>query len=101
MALIPMPPAAGAQSPEPPKIEFPCPNYPIKVVGVGADNYREVVLEIVELHAPGFDVEKIQIRDSRNGRFRSITLFITATGPEQLETLHQALRAHELVHMVL
>ena len=66
-----------------------------------ADHYRDDVLEIVSLHAPGFDLEKIQIRDSRNGGFRSITIFITATGADQLERLHQALRAHDLVRMVI
>lgn len=94
-------PQAAANNPEPPKIEFPCPDYPIKVVGVGADNYRQVVIDIVELHAPGFDIEKIRIRDSRNGTFQSMTLFITATGADQLERLHNDLRAHELIRMVI
>lgn len=84
-----------------PKIEFPCPNYPVKVVGKGTDNYNEVVIEIVRVHAPGFDVERIKVQDSKNGKFRSLTFYITATSADQLTSLHQALTESELVHMVM
>ncbi|WP_369857135.1 YbeD family protein [Candidatus Thalassolituus haligoni] len=90
-----------ATTQEAPKIEFPCPDYPIKVVGKGKDNYRQVVLDIFQIHAPGFDIEKILVRDSSKGNFQSLTIYITATGIEQLEALHKELSAHELVHMVI
>lgn len=87
--------------PEAPKIEFPCANYPVKILGHGKDDYADVVLDIVRLHAPGFDAGRIQVRDSKNGRFRAVTVYITATGIEQLRTLHRDLMAHEYVHMVI
>lgn len=92
--------AAGADGEEPPKIEFPC-DYPVKVLGRNVEEFRPLVLEIFERHAPGFDETTITVRDSRKGNFLSLTVTITATGPEQLEALHQDLRATGLVQMVL
>lgn len=85
----------------PPKIEFPCPDYPIKVIGDAKVELRSLVIDIMERHAPGFDQAKITMRDSSNGRFESITVFITATGPSQLKTIFEDLKQSPAVKMVL
>ncbi|MDP5052554.1 MAG: DUF493 domain-containing protein [Congregibacter sp.] len=92
--------ASGALTEEPPKIEFPC-DYPVKVLGLNVTEFRPLVLEVFERHAPGFDQATITVRDSRKSTFLSMTITITATGPQQLEALHQDLRATGLVKMVL
>ncbi|MFC3608641.1 DUF493 domain-containing protein [Stutzerimonas tarimensis] len=84
-----------------PKIEFPCERYPVKVIGDAGDGFTELVVEIVERHAPGFDSSTLVVRDSRNGRYLSVQVQITATGVEQLQAIHQDLRATGRVHMVL
>ena len=86
---------------EAPKIEFPCANYPVKVVGKGAEDFKDLMLEIFEVHAPGFDYTRVVVRDSSKGNFRSMTVYITATGVDQLQALHKDLSAHQLVHMVI
>lgn len=86
---------------EPPRIEFPCEGYPIKVMGYAGAGFREHVLTVIERHAPGFDTSQITVRDSRNGRFQSLTVFITATGPEQLQAIFVDLKTSQLVQMVL
>ncbi len=86
---------------EPPKIEFPCENYPIKVMGVASTEYYEAVLEIIEVHASGFDRTKVRVNDSRNGRFHSITVFIEATGVEQLTNIFEDLKKNPSTRMVL
>lgn len=91
--------ATGQQ--EPPKIEFPCENYPIKIMGEHSDAYERSVLDIVEKHASGFDRERTHIRVSSKGRFRSITVYITATGIEQLQSMHIELQAMPATKMVL
>jgi len=85
----------------PPKIEFPCPDYPIKIVGMAGSEFREWSLQIVENYAPGFDASLLQVRDSKNGKYQSLTLKITATGEEQLSQLNTELRKSPLVKMVL
>jgi hypothetical protein len=84
-----------------PKIEFPCPNYPIKVLGQAADDYESFVVDLMRVHAPDFDEKKIKINHSSNGRFTSITFFITATSKQQLEQLHADFIQHDRIKMVM
>jgi len=76
-----------------PKIEFPCADYPIKVIGHASEGFAA----LVQVQNP----KDLQCRDSRNGRFVSVQLRITATGPEQLQALNAELRATGRVQMVL
>ena len=84
-----------------PKIEFPCERYPIKVIGEAGEDFADLVIQVIERHAPGLDSSTLVIRDSRNGRFLSVQVLITATGVEQLQAIHVDLRATGRVHMVL
>jgi putative lipoic acid-binding regulatory protein len=84
----------------PPKIEFPC-DYPIKVLGRSSDDFELQIIEVFERHAPGFDQSSITLKGSSKGTFTSLTISITATGPEQLEALHQDLLATGIVNMVI
>lgn len=84
-----------------PKIEFPCPNYPIKVIGEAGEDFADLVIQVIGRHAPGLDSSTLVVRDSRNGRFLSVQVLITATGVDQLQAIHVDLRATGRVHMVL
>lgn len=84
-----------------PKIEFPCPDYPIKVMGDACDELHSWVVTVMRRHAPDFDVERIAVRDSRNGRYQSLTVFITATGEPQLRAIFEDLKQSETIKMVL
>lgn len=88
-------------TPPAPKIEFPCERYPIKVIGDAGDGFSELVVEVIQRHAPDLDVTTLVSRDSRNGRFLSIQVLITATSVDQLQNIHSDLRATGRVHMVL
>lgn len=85
---------------EVPRIEFPC-AYPIKVMGRSGEAFQPIILAVFERHAPGFDEQAIEVRVSRNGTFTSLTITITATGPDQLHALHQDLLATGRVTMVI
>ena len=88
-------------SQDPPKIEFPCADYPIKVLGDAGETLHQTVIEVMEEHAPGFDRTRMTVRDSSGGRYQSVTVFITATGIPQLESIHEQLRAHPAIKIVL
>ncbi len=90
-----------SDTPEAPKIEFPCPDYPIKVVGHNENDFRGFVIETVQIHAPDLDISRITVAESRTGKYLSVRLMITATGVEQLERLHQDLKASGRVQTVL
>ncbi|MDB4470868.1 DUF493 domain-containing protein [Deltaproteobacteria bacterium] len=85
---------------DPPKIEFPC-DYPIKVLGDSGEDYQTLIMDVFEQHAPGFDRETISVKNSSKGTFTSLTITITATGPEQLDSLHRSLMSTGVVKMVL
>ncbi len=86
---------------EPPKIEFPCEDYVIKVMGDANQLMIDFVLEVTEQFAPKFNRDSISIKQSSKGKFHSITLFITAKGADQLRAYHQTLIAHHAIKMVL
>jgi len=85
---------------EPPQIEFPC-AYPIKVLARSSEDLTDVIFTVFEQHAPGFDRTSVTARASSKGTFTAITITITATGPTQLEALHQGLLATGRVQMVI
>lgn len=92
----------GAQAPkDAPKIEFPCADYPIKVVGQCIAGYDTIIIEIMRRYDPSLDMSKVHSKDSAKGTFRSITLYITATGADQLSELHIELTSLECVKMVM
>lgn len=85
----------------PPRIEFPCADYKIRVMGEASVHFRAYVVEVFERHAPDFNRESIAIRPSRNGRFESVNIVITATGVDQLQAIFDDLKRHPAVQMVL
>jgi putative lipoic acid-binding regulatory protein len=86
---------------EPPKIEYPCENYPIKIMGETSAEFFDFVLVTTEIFAPNFDRKKVLLKESGKGRFTSVTVFITVTGVEQLEQYHQALKKNAATKVVL
>jgi len=86
---------------EAPKIVFPCSDYKIMVVGNTADDYVDFVVKTISQFDPGFDPSRIVVKPSKNNRFSSVRALITATGEDQLDQLHKALKASGRVHMVL
>jgi uncharacterized protein len=86
---------------EPPRIEFPCEDYPVKIMGDAHEEMHAFVMSTTASFAPDFDQTKVSVRASSKGRFQSITVYITATGIDQLDAYHQALIAHPAIKMVL
>lgn len=85
---------------EAPKIEFPC-QYPIKVVGRAAPDYKQFVIDIIQKHAADLDLDTVELKPSRNGNFYSVRFTITATGVDQLEAIFEELKASGRVTMVI
>ena len=84
-----------------PKIEFPCDNYSIKIVGRKTEDYSAWVIACVKELAPDLVTDKVQVVDSRNGNFQSVRLSICAQSEAQLKTIHDVLMASGKVQMVI
>ncbi|MGB0361223.1 MAG: YbeD family protein, partial [Endozoicomonas sp.] len=52
------------KEPTPPKIKFPC-EYPIRIVGHAADDYKDFVVAVVANHDPSFDGH-VKMKTSKN-----------------------------------
>lgn len=80
-------------------IEYPL-DFPIKVMGLKSDEFLEAVKTIANKHDPAFDEATIELRDSREGKYQSITITIVATSRDHLDGIYRELTAHPLSKMV-
>ena len=80
--------------------EFPC-DFPLKVLGRRSDDFRSIVLGIVQKHAGDIDPQQIEERPSRDGNYLSLTCTFAAQSREQLDALYRELTSCERVLVVL
>ncbi|MBL4583756.1 MAG: DUF493 domain-containing protein [Pseudomonadales bacterium] len=85
---------------EPPKVEFPC-QYPIKVMGQAAPDFKRFVYDTIKKHADDLEYENVSIRESRTGKFHAVTVTIEATGTPQLEAIFKSLKDSGRIKLVL
>jgi len=95
------PNGAATSGQEPPKIEFPCPDYPVKVIAHNAPDIVEFAIELMRSFDPDLDAARVTHQDSRNGKFRSVRFFITAQSEAQLKAIYEAFKATGRVVTVL
>ena len=84
-----------------PVIEFPCDDYPIKVIASHSITLLQSVVEIIRQHDATFQEGCVEERPSSKGNYVSVRVCICATGEPQLKALHRDLMALPLVKMVL
>jgi uncharacterized protein len=70
-------------------------------LGESHSELHTFVIDIMERHAPGFDQTRITINESSKGRFQSLTVWITATGVDQLTAINNDLRLNSAIKMVM
>jgi putative lipoic acid-binding regulatory protein len=58
-------------------LQFPC-DFPIKIMGAGDFDLRMLAVELVRRHAPDLDEARVRVRDSRAGRYQSVTVVVRA-----------------------
>src|SRR4030067_320969 len=81
-------------------IEYPC-EFPLKIFGQQQAGFAQAVLEVVNKHDPVFAAASMEMLDSRNARYISLTCTLHATSREQLDAIYQELCDHPMVVMVL
>ena len=88
------------ENPEMPHLEFPM-VFPLRIIGVEADDFEVFVLEIVRRHFPDLLEENIMSRLSSGGKYRSISIQFLAQTREQVDALCAELGQHERIKMLL
>ncbi len=81
-------------------ITYPC-DFPIKIMGVTQDGFAQTIVDVVLLHDPEFDADKMEMRPSSKGNYLSLTVTVRATSREQLDNLYRTLSSHPMVKVVL
>ncbi|MDR9406833.1 MAG: DUF493 domain-containing protein [Spiribacter sp.] len=76
-----------------PGLTFPC-EYPVKAMGPHTDDLTQAVWAIVTEHAPETPSANCRTSQSRQGRFLSVTVTITAQSRDQLDAIYADLQAH-------
>ena len=81
-------------------LQFPC-EFPIKMMGRDTPEFRTTARSLVEKHVGEVDDSNVQATLSRNGRFVSVTVTVTATSQQQLDDIYRDVSAHDDVLMAL
>jgi len=81
-------------------IQYPT-DFPIKILGLNEAGFETAVTEVLRRHAPDLDLTGIEVRESRAGKYLSITATVNAKSREQLDDLYRALTSHPMVKVVL
>jgi putative lipoic acid-binding regulatory protein len=79
---------------------FPC-DFPIKMMGHQTDEFHITVRALVEKHTGPLDDTAFASALSRNGRFVSVTITISAQSQQQLDDIYREVSAHDDVLMAL
>lgn len=79
-------------------LEFPC-QQTFKIMGVAHERLPNDVISCLQEHAPGDYVPKV--KPSSKGNYHSISLSVTVTSKDHMETIYTELAALELVRVVL
>ena len=81
-------------------LEFPC-DFPIKMMGRNTTEFRQLARELVENHTGPVADQAVQTSLSRNDRFISVTVTISATSQQQLDDIYRDASSHSDVLMAL
>lgn len=76
-------------------------DFPLKVMGRNNDEFRSIVLGIVQKHMGAIDASKIEERPSRDGTYLGLTCTVVATSKAQLDALYLELTSCERVMVAL
>jgi uncharacterized protein len=81
-------------------IEYPS-EFPIKVMGLKAEGFVQALTALARHFDPTFNPDLIELRESAQGKYLSVTLPIIATSRKQLDDFYRALTSHPMVKVVL
>lgn len=79
-------------------LEFPC-QQTFKIMGLAQDDLPIKIVEVLQRIAPGDYAPKI--KPSAKGNYHSVSLSVTVTSKEHMESVYNELGAIDIVRVVL
>ncbi|APC91518.1 MULTISPECIES: HP0495 family protein [Francisella] len=80
--------------------EFPC-QFPIKIMANPHKETVEFILSVFEKYVTNHSKIDFNTKESKTGKYISITATFIAGSKEQLDNIYKEISAHPEVHMVL
>ncbi len=80
--------------------EFPC-QFPIKIMANPQKETMEFILSVFEKYVPEHNEIDFKTRESKTGKYISVTAIFEAKSKEQLDNIYSEISKHPEVHMVL
>ena len=80
--------------------EFPC-EFPIKIMANPNKETTQFILNVFEKYVPDYNSIDFKIKESKTGKYISITAIFNAENKEQLDNIYKEVSGHSKVHMVL
>ena len=80
--------------------EFPC-QFPIKIMANPEKETTEFILSVFEKYVSDYDKIDFKIKESKTGKYISITATFEAQSKDQLDSIYKEISGHSEVHMVL
>ena len=80
--------------------EFPC-QFPIKIMANPNKETTQFILSMFEKYVPNYNEIDFKIKESKTGKYISITAIFDAENKEQLDNIYKDISSHSEVHMVL
>lgn len=74
-------------------LEFPC-DLDIKAVGLASEDFPDIVMQLVQTHAPEVGMQSLRSRQSSGGKYLSVTVTLRAQSREQMDRIYTDLSAH-------
>ena len=81
----------GQPGGEAPRFQYPV-EYPIKIIGLAADDFAEYARRLVERVVGAAPPEQVTVRASSGGKYHSVTVVVTLASEPQRLALYDALR---------
>ena len=81
-------------------LQFPC-QFPIKVMGKNSSSFIDDIQAILSAHFPEIQPNSIQKKESKEGKYISISVTVEAQEKEQLDKLYLEITGHSEVVMAL
>jgi len=72
--------------------EFPC-QFPVKAMGKNIPNIEAIVVEIVRRHVSDLSEAAVKTRESKGGKYISVTVTVEAQSKSQLDAVYMDLTA--------
>lgn len=81
-------------------LTFPT-SFPIKAIGITKYNIRSILLSVLDHHQTEYAADSITELGSKNGKYSSVTVSITALSRKQLDDIYEGLQARPEIVMTL